>query len=200
MCHDTVDQSLIEPSLHYQTDLSTGGDEPAADDVANGVWSILGGDFLALCHDQYHVDSVVARSQELKGSGVIPVLGQLTVNQPGQLTSGGFDLPRELVGIVNLYTDAATRSGRGYTSLPCPGVESFLQDRLWFGSYKTACDSFASKCDNSFSLGTISVATVNPVVYSATRRARGQAPYTFRVQSARFNTRPHWLRSRGTSP
>lgn len=199
-CHDLDDGSLIEPSLHYQTDVPTAGSEPDANDVAAGIAAILGGPFIALCHTKIFIDELRVRSEELKGSGVIPVEGTSIFSTPGTLTSTVPDLPRELVGIVNLHSTAATRSGRGYTTLPSPYVATNLVNRLWAGAYGSAGLQFANLLDNSFDLGTVQITHVNPVVYSHTRRQRLQEPFTFRVTRATFNVRPHWLRSRGTSP
>lgn len=199
-CHDLDDGSLIEPSLHYQTDLATGGDEPDAGDVAEGVWLLIGGNFKALTHPRIQIDELVARSEEIPASGILPVQGVWPVATPGTATQTGTDMPRELVAIMNLSTATSVRSARGYMTLPGPYSGLAVQARHFAGNYKDVGDQLALQLKVSFSLGQFQPAEVHPVVYSRTRRVRGETPYTFRVTQAHFNTRPHWLRSRGTSP
>lgn len=146
------------------------------------------------------MDGLLVRSEEIPASGIIPVEAFHVFGTAGTLSALNADLPRELVGIVNLHTGVGSRSARGYTTLPGPYSEAQLTDHLWAGAYATAGHAFADLLKQSFDLGTIQVAHVNPVVYSRTRRTRNQSPWTFRVTSATFNLRPHWRKSRGTSP
>jgi len=200
MCHDLDNQALVEPSLHYQTDLATGGNEPDPDDVADGIWNTVGLAFLNCTPSRINVTELIVRSEELPASGVVPSLGSRPVGQNGLLAVSEGDVPRELVAIVNIKSAAAFRSGRGYMTLPGPYSEQYITGRLFAGTYATNGHAFADLLDDSFSLGTFQPADVHPVVYSKVRRQRGLTPFTFRVTQAQFNTRPHWLRSRGTSP
>jgi hypothetical protein len=147
-----------------------------------------------------NVVGLQVRSEELPGSGQLPAEGFRNVGQDGLLAVLEDDLPRELVAIVNLHTGVGSRSARGYMTLSGPYSEGHLTDKSWAGTYATEGHAFADLLDDSFQLGSIQPAQVNPVVYSRTRRIRQLTPYTFRVTKATFNTRPHWLRSRGTSP
>jgi hypothetical protein len=199
-CRDLDDGTVIQPSLHYQTDLATGGDEPDGADVATGVWGVVGQEFLNCTPSRVEVDGLVVRSEEVPGSGVLPTEGFHSVGLQGNLAVLEGDLPRELVALVNIHTNVGSRSARGYITLPGPYGEGYLTLKQWAGAYATAGHAFAAKLDDSFSLGTVQAADVHPVVYSRTRRLKGFAPWTFRVTSGTFNLRPHWRRSRGTSP
>jgi len=199
-CEDLDNGSLVEPSLHYQTDLATGGNEPEPIDVAEGIWALLGSPFLNLTSTRIRCVGLLVRSEEIPSSGILPVEAFRSVSSAGLLAVTEGDLPRELVAICNLHTATSSRSARGYITLPGPYSEGYLTGKLWAGTYATAGNAFAALLDNSFDLGAIQTAHVNPVVYSRTRRIRGFSPFTFKVTSATFNTRPHWRRSRGTSP
>ena len=61
-------------------------------------------------------------------------------------------------------------------------------------------DALAAKLDDSFDLGSIIITHVNPVVYSRTRRLRGESTWTFKVTSATANHQVRWLKSRLTAP
>jgi hypothetical protein len=199
-CKDLDDGTIVQPSLHYQTDLSTAGEEPEAGDVASGIWAVVGQAFLNATPSRVSCDGLVVRSEEIPGSGILPAEGFHSVGLPGNLAVVEGDLPRELVAICNIHTNVGSRSARGYITLSGPYSEAYVTLKQWAGAYATAGHAFAALLDNSFSLGTIQPADVHPVVYSRTRRIKGFTPYTFRVSSASFNLRPHWRRSRGTTP
>jgi hypothetical protein len=199
-CVDLDNGALLEPSLHYQTDLSTGGSEPDPSDVAEGIFSKCGNEFLNVCSTRIRCDGLLVRSEEIPASGILPVEAFKVVAIPGVLAVAEGDVPRELVGIVNIHTATSSRSARGYITLPGPYSEGYITNKNFAGAYATAAHAFADKLDDTFTLGLVSVATVRPVVYSRTRRLRNFTPYTFNVTGATFNTRPHWRRSRGTSP
>lgn len=188
----------MQPSLHYQTDVPVAGGEPDPADVAAGIWALMASAFLAATPSTVTCHELLVTEQVLK-----PDIGAQAIrasNQAGTIAVGQEDLPRELVPILNIYSDTASRSARGYTTLAGPGSETFTNLRLWTATYVTLLEQFATNASLSFDLGTLQVTHVHPVVYSRTRHQRGQDPYTFRVKSVRVNERPHWRRSRGTTP
>lgn len=192
------DGTLIEPSLHYQTDVPTGGDEPAPADVADGIWGVWGTQFLACCPPTVSVHDLVVTEQVLPPDTAVQ--GSKHVGLNGSIIGSGTGLPRGLVPIINLHTDTVSRNARGHICMPSPLDNSFLVGNNWSSGMIAALDALAAKLDDSFDLGTIIITHVNPVIYSRTRRVRGQSPWTFRVTSASTNHVPHWLRSRMTSP
>lgn len=192
-----VDGTLAVPSLHYQTDVPPGGDEPDPDDVATGVWGVIGTTYLAACR-AFTVHQVVATEQVLPPD--IPAQGLKSVEAGGTLAGSDSNLPYGLVPIVNLRTDVASRSSRGHIVLPGPVDSTSFTAGLWNTAHQTAYNALAAKLDDSFDLGTLFITHVNPVVYSRKRHKDGLTPYTFRVSSASLNTTPHWLRSRMTKP
>lgn len=192
--------ALIEPSLHYQTDVPTTGDEPNPDDVAAGAWTLLGTAFKACCHSSITVDDVVAAEEVLKPD--IGVGGAHTVNQVGTMSSASASETHGLVAVINRHTGIRSRSARGWLMMPSPCLTDQTNGDAWAasGTYKLALDAFALLLDNSFDLGSILVTNVNPVVYSRTRRARGESPWVFRVTSATVNPQARFLHSRLSVP
>ena len=168
--------------------------------MAEGVWGKVGLAFLNVLPTRVRCIGLLARAEEIPGSGIIPVEAFRSVSSAGLLAVAEADLPRELVAIVNIHTGVGSRSARGYITLCGPYGEGYMTGKSWAGTYATAGHAFADLLEDSFQLGQANPSTVNPVVYSRTRRIRGQSPFTFRVTGATFNTKPHWLRSRGTSP
>jgi hypothetical protein len=189
---------LIEPSLHYQTDLSFIGDEPDPSDVAGGIWTLIGTAFLACCHSTIHVDELIVAEEVLKPD--LGAAGSHIVNQDGTFSSGSSTIPHALAAVVNLHTATRSKSARGWCMMPSPLVAAALATDLWTGTYLTALQTLAALLDNSFDMGTIDITHVNPVVYSGTRRKRGEEPWTFRVTSSTVNPQTRWLKSRLSNP
>lgn len=190
--------TLIEPSLHYQTDVPGLGEEPDPNDVANGAWSVWGTQFLACCASDLHVDTVVALEETLPPD--IGVAGVHTVNLNGTHSLGDEAMPSGMASLINIHTGTRSRSARGWLRMPYPPGSFNVNGDVWTSTYQSLLQAFADLLDNSFELGSVNPTTVNPVVYSKTRRQRAETPYTFRVTNATANPRVHWLRSRTTSP
>jgi len=189
---------LIQPSLHYQTDVPPAGDEPDPNDVAAGVWGVLGTQFLACFHNEVNVHDLVALEETLPPA--IGVAGLHHVGLAGTLTGAGDWLPEGLVPLINIHTDTRSRSARGWVHMPNPRYSNFISNNVWSGGVNTALDAFAAKLDDSFDLGAVFPTHVNPVVYSRTRRSRGEDPFTFRVTGATARRTVAFLRSRMTTP
>ena len=192
------DGTLVQPSLHYQTDLNTGGSEPDPSDVAGEIWAHLDDNILTAWPAIVTLHELVVTEQVVPPA--IGAVGAIQINQPGLLPVSAEDLPRELVGIINIHSGAATRSGRGYFTLPGAGSELYTSARQWTQAYFNQAIALAALFDDSLSIGAVLPAAIHPVVYSRKRHRAGLTPYTFRVQTATFNVRPHWRRSRGTTP
>lgn len=193
-----TDGTLVQPSLHYQTDVSTGGSEPDPNDVASGIWGLVGASFLAATHSLIKIHELVATEQVIPPA--IGVVGVHTVELNGSFTTGAEQLPREFVPLINLHTGTSSRSARGHLFLAGPSTPSAVGVRIWTTTSLGVFQTFADTLNDSFDLGTVSITHVNPVVYSRTRHGRGNDPFAFRVTSASAKPQPTWLRSRGSAP
>lgn len=196
--HVVSDGALVEPSLHYQTDVALAGSEPDPGDVADAIWSHIGGGFLSLTSTQIRIDELVVLEQTVPP--LIGVAGAHTINQLGTQSAYAGELPRALCPILNFHTDTRSRSARGWTFMPQITAAAYYSGGLWSAAFQTSMNDFAALLDDSMDLGAINPTHLNPVVYSRTRHLRGQDPYTFRVKTVKVNPRPGYLRSRLSAP
>jgi len=196
-CHH-ADGTLVEPGLHYQTDVPPLGDEPDASDVATGIWGVLGAAFTALTPSSVTIASLDVREMVLPPA--IGAAGSHSIAGTGSGDNGDHKLPFGLVPIIRLKTDTSSRSARGYTTPPDPIDGGTITAGQWSTSYMTLLNAFAALLDNSFDLGSVTPTHVNPVCYSRTRHRASEDPFAFKVVNATVNPTPHWRRSRMTNP
>lgn len=193
------DGTLIEPSLHYLTDVPTTGDEPDPSDVAAGAWSLLGTAYKNTLHSSCIVDDVIVSEQVLA-----PAIGVTGIHHVGEVGTGfgtTANLPQALVPLVSIHTNVASKSARGHIFLGCPLNVASVDAGKWSSTNNMPFyNAFAALLDNAFHLGTILITDCNPVIYSRTRHRRGETPHFFPVTSATARQNPTWLRSRTTSP
>jgi hypothetical protein len=193
------DGTLIQPSLHYQSDLEPLEDEPTAQEVADGLWSKWGTQLRTCHHTTVVFDELVVTEEVLPPD--IPSQASKAVAANGTLTSGAFDLPKGLVVLLGIKTTTPSRSARSHLALGCPGPATFLGGGVWTSSVITPAQAFCDLLNDDVEVGgPIITHTMHPVVYSRTRRKRGESPYTFRVSNAVARPTPHWLRSRMSQP
>lgn len=115
------------------------------------------------------------------------------------------DQPLEMCGVATLRTGKIGRSFRGRMFLPPVVSESAVTTTTFTtaGDYWLACIAFLNDFIPSFGGGSVWSTLfidswhASPVVYSRTRRARGEDQWANVVDSFRLNRAPHWLRSRG---
>lgn len=192
------DGTLVEPSLHYQTDLSDLQSEPDPSDVAGEVWAHLGTQFRACFSNHCTVHELVALEETLPPA--IGVAGAHSVELAGTLTGSGDQIPSGLVPLINIHTDTRSRSARGWMFMPSPKYADEVSANVWGSGFTAVVNNFTALLDDVLSIGSINPSNINPVVYSRTRRSRAESPYTFRVISASLNPTCHWLKRRMTSP
>ena len=193
-----ADGTIVRPSVHYQTDVPALGDEPAPNDIADAIWSHIGTAWHNCSSSDVRYDQLVVSEQTVPPA--VGVAGVHAINANGTNGLGSGNEPQGRVASVNLHTGTRSRSARGHFCMPPPLSATALSNGSWVGSYMTTLGALAALLDDSFDVGSVVITHVNPVVYSRTRALRGQDPFTFRVTGASANPRPHWLRSRMTSP
>lgn len=200
-CHHT-NGTLCEPSLHYQTDTNILEDEPSGDAVAADIAGKLASPFRLTMRTETTLDVIVAREEVLKPT--IGEVGAFNVAGAGTGLAGAVTAPHALVPVIDLVTKTHSRSARGWCMLPGPCASLFtsgLGDQWDTSSGMVlAYQAFAALLDDTVAFGGIGTGHYNPVVYSRTRRQRGNTPYTFQVTSAHLNPQVRWLRRRTTSP
>ncbi len=189
---------VMQPSLHYQSEIDLGGSEPSAADVASGAYDVWGTHLRAAMMSCVRIDSVDAVTEVIPPD--IGRAGSFTAGVLGTLSTGARDAPSGACAIITKKTGTPSRSARGHFSLPGPRSTSFYSAQNWGGTFVTAATTLLGDLDDSFDIGTITAAHMHPVIYSRTRHLAGLTPYTFRVTGATLRSQIHWLRSRMTSP
>jgi hypothetical protein len=199
-------------TIHYQTDLGALSGEPAAARVLEELEQhySTSGTSLNVWTSAMRADCVITktrvREEVAPGSGDIPAQAENVQSKPGLISAvAGDKLPIEVCVWIKLTSDVASRSSRGGLHLP-PQLDPTQLDSngRWQASWlagnldvieaaivDTLDDVFPEEVGN---------ASLIPVIYSKTRRARGQSPFTFQITHAVSQDRVRWLRRRGIAP
>jgi hypothetical protein len=189
----------------YQTDLAPIHTEPSAEQVLAQIEDhySTGSDnwtkWLNVMQSQLRLVRAGVREQVAPNSGAIPQTFSKELNLDGLRGSvSGDQLPAAMCVWLHWRTGVSSRSSRGGTHLP-PALHpaNLTAAGTWDGAYVTEVQM------NVLREATIDVledvfgdSDLRPVIYSRTRRARGQSPWTFNVTTAQYSRKPRWLRRR----
>lgn len=150
------------------------------------------------------VDSLLVRQEVDPTSGDIPPESLQTIGLAGTRTASNNDTPLSMGLLAKLATNAAVRSGHGRMFLP-PACDhlALAGGRNWDSTnvYWINSKAFLDELVQSHHAGVVLLGwNLDPIVYSRTRRARGDAAYYFDITGHVMRPAPHWLRSRATAP
>jgi hypothetical protein len=172
-------------------------EDPGATDITTALANWLVDDYVSILPSAITFDELTVRS-------ILPdveVTAAHTVGLSGLLSAGEGDLPVECCTVCTLRTGNATRSGRGRMFIPSPLASSYLDSPdHWDASseYWSAINVFMNDLQDGhdFDYGDLDAfsAHLSLVVWS---RHLDEA---FDSTSFTVRSRPHWLRSRSTSP
>lgn len=203
---DTTNGALGLSHVTYQTDVPLAGSEPSAAVVLDKIL----GHFSSSGHNMSKWTIVMKNQVKLVRARVreevdpagddIGEIAEEGLNLSG--TNGsetGDRLPSAMCIWLSYKTATASRSARGGTHLP-PEMDADHLDSsgLWDSTIVTGASWLALAASILDTLDDVFDATgdINPVVYSRTRRSRGQSPYVFPITSVSISSRPRWLRRR----
>lgn len=191
---------LVQPSVHYQTDLATGGSEPDPIDVAERIWAHIGGEYMACTSSDVTIDEFVVGEEVVKPD--IGVAGAKLLGFPGIYPLAGGQLPHAMVPVINFHTATRSKSARGWAMLGGPRRDELIAGDNWNSttSWWAAMIAFCQVLNDSIEWGDVFVNRLEPVVYSRIRHQSHFAPWTFPVTSVTPNPQVRWLKSRLTSP
>lgn len=144
----------------------------------------------------------VKREPDPTDAGDIPEGRSKIKNLAGTSAISGNLAPPEMCLVCSVKTSVLSRSARGHMFLPPIFAATHVIDDTVdaaSASYTTA-QNFRDALDTirgsgGFTSGSPSF-TAPLVVYSKTRRRRGQSPWLFDATSTSVRNRSHWLRSR----
>lgn len=187
--------------FHVKSDPIPLADDRSATDTADDIWDWLGTAYKAVLATEGTVETVTVVEDVLDPTVTLPATAQKVINEAGTLSTPN-NLPVELTMHMKFTTGVPLRGAVGGMFLPPPLASTFLSsDGLQFltsGSYWSAAGTLAA----TFLAGADWDGVTTPaghhslIVYSRTRRQRGEANYFFDVNAAVRNPFPTWLRSR----
>lgn len=194
-------------TLHYRVegDAAMEGNEPTVADVCSKVFDKLGAAYRALLYGDRHLNRIVGRTEVQTWLGEVASAGEFVSGLAGTLIGGDGKLPNPLSAVIDLHSDVASRSSRGWQMLP-GSVNSADMDGSgkWnsSGSYFPAVQAYAALLDDNIQHTVLAVNAwhLQPIIYSRTRRKRGVEPYYFSVKSAIAKQDPRWVNRRRTAP
>lgn len=204
---NTYNGAEYEFGLHYQTDVPALGSEPSAGTVLTQIrqhFSSSGTNLSKLraaIPSSHSLLKTWVREEVQPGSGDVPAFAEQAETGFGALASSGTDiLPGAMAVWHQMKTGNAIRSGRGGTHVPGSVLPADLsEDGHWavgtthWTAHLALAAAFLDKLEDVFG-GT---GDINPVVYSRTRRARGES-FAFELEAVTPLTQVRWLRSRMT--
>jgi len=193
-------------SLHYQTDVPVAGSEPSGTTVLNQLLEHYSSSahnlsiFRACAYSACTFTECRVRQEVEWWNGEIGSVATESIGLSGTLGSVGTSAtPSGLCPWISLKADVASRSARGGLHLPGPfsalalgGDGSWNTGGTLYANINTLATSIEDALEDVFG-GT---GDINPVIYSPTRRRRGQSPFAFQVADARPSSEPRYLRRR----
>jgi hypothetical protein len=178
-------------------------DDVTADAVRDALNTALTTKYRALMPTTFSVDLFDVREEVDPAGGAIPSESSLTIAAAGTRAVGTFGEPLGLSQVVSFKTNAAIRSGHGRMWIPIvdKDVLNTSGQLITTGALATATTAFFDELKSNHGVTIVADSwTLSQVVYSRTRRARGDANYYFDVTAYIRRLTPHWLRSRMTAP
>lgn len=150
------------------------------------------------------LQSLVVREELAPDDTSVPDEASATIAEAGTQVPSGDRLPWGCCLLATLYTNAAVRSGHGRQFLS-PGISAsaLTASKTWdtASTAWTNAGTYLAELIAGHSTGTEPTGhDLSCVIYSRTRRARGDAQYYFDVVSYTRRQQPHWLRSRMSAP
>lgn len=194
-------------TFHYRLEGDTGfaTNEPTIADVCDKVWGKLGTAYRNCLYGDRTVRAVVGRTEVETWNGEVAAAGESSVGLEGLLSGGDGRIYRAQSMIIATKSDVASRSARGWIMVP-GSVNSVDMDGAgnWKagGTYTSAVEALAALMNDDIqhTVLAVNVWHLQPIIYSRTRRKRGQTPYYFALKSATAKRDPRWLRRRVTAP
>lgn len=207
---DSSGQQEWNSTMHYQTALATGADEPSASDVLDQIIEHYGAGAAGTGMERWR--ATFAPPVKLRFARVYQELDPTSTDLPetadhaflldGSAATGTYLEPFAICPWVKFTTGIGSRSARGGTHL-APAIPSYV---LTSGglfdtttSWWSACVSLAGYqldvLDAVFP-STFGAGDLKPVIYSRTRRGRGETPFTFALTGATPSPVPRFLRRR----
>lgn len=186
---------------HFVTQPPELGSEPAAMDVLGVLDTAYRSLYKNCLHNGITVNTAELGEELPPASLEVPKGAAINVGQNGTLAGGDGKMPTALTAIIAKRTGVPRRWARGYVAIPGPRSSGQLSgSQLWTSSFLTALNALAAIFDDDYEVGTVSVTSVIPVVYSRTQAAKGATQPWAQIEAGTVRLKPSWRRSRMTAP
>ena len=199
-------------TMHYRTDMGTGSGEPSASRIIDEFFDHWGSTstnlstIVAALASPNALRAVRAREEVDPTGDDVPEQAERAINLGGSLTISGDHLPIEACMWMKCTTGVASRSSRGGFHWPPTLAPAFLDGSGFWDATSLTTSPFSAippkvvdVLDDVFP-EEIGNGSLEPVIYSETRRRRGQSPYAFQITGAAWRQHVAWLRRRGIAP
>lgn len=198
---------------HVQTDVAVGDTEISASSLLQELDEHFStsGRLLQLWRNVLDPASVLVRThvrEEVDPAGSdVPDAAEFIHNLVGLQNALPVDvMPPPVCVYFTLKTGVAKRYARGGTHSPPMAYPAALDgagtmdtaNATFWPNYTALAAKLADHLEDTF--GTTGNSDINKVIYSRTRRTRGQSPFTFKVTSCTPQVQLRWLRRRMTAP
>lgn len=203
--HSSGGTLAIANTFHYalhNTGIQFG--QADVDEVLSTLATHLVTPYRGMLNTGMTLDRIDAVTEELSTGGAIPVVATHPVGLAGTRTTSDDRLPWSMSALVALRSNAAVRGGVGRFWAPPPIVSSSLgaghtwdHTALYWLSVRDFCNALMDTVRAGGGWAGTSH-DYGAVVYSRTRRDRGDAAYYFDIIGYTIRDVPHWLRSRAT--
>jgi hypothetical protein len=192
-------------TFHQVARPDPGADDPSADTVRDVLTAALNTKYRAVLPADATLQSLTVREELDPSSHDIPRESVATIGLAGTRAVADTNLPAMMTLLATIRTNAAVRSGHGRLFLPLPTEQAALTGgAIWrtTNAFWIACTAFMTELNNNHNWTVLGVPSghLSTIVYSRTRRQRGDAAYYFDMTAYILRTVPHWLRSRSTAP
>jgi hypothetical protein len=192
-------------TFHVVARPNSGSDDPSADTVRDALDSALTTKYRAVLPTDATLLDLTVREELAPGDHGIPRESVKTIGSAGTRTAADTNLPPSMTLLATVRTNAAVRSGHGRLFLPLPTEQAALTggaiwrttNAFWLNSI-TFMNELLTQ--HHWTVLGLTAGNLDLVVYSRTRRERGDANYYFDATAYVLRPAPHWLRSRSTAP
>lgn len=186
--------------INVKADSSSSIANISAGDVADNVVDWLKDSFLAQLSTRDKLDAITL-TEELGPGSAIPAVAERSGTWPGTRYGATWNMDNQICAWVKTKTNAAVRGGHGgFFGSPALDEACFNTDegKINHGNaYYAAIAAFAADLLEGHDVGALGVdGHLSYVIYSRTRRMRGDSNYYFDATSCTISERPHFLRSR----
>lgn len=178
-------------------------EKPSADQVRDAMDSAFTTKYRNLLSDNVTFQTITVTEEVDPNGSAVPDQSVKSIALPGNRAIANTKLAGGLCIVAKLATNAAVRSGHGRLFLPPAYADGEVATGgNWYalGQYWSQAKTFLDELMESHDWDLLSDGHLDPVVYSRTRRQRGDDNWFFDISAYIMRSKQHFLRSRMSAP